>query len=237
MTVPVWKGDESGVWGDSAIGLVSCSSARGLFHSAPGEGRGAFWGTRLASTFSIWEPKACLGYAWNGHTALMARMEGHIVAVVGWNPWSYGYAQAATYYANWFGAKNRFTCSGTWYDDSAMIHDPTSISLEIGVLPIDADSFAEQISGLVGQSGIGGAKYEYTFMPAEMESNEHPFVGQCTELAVIVLCSWLYRLKTSEGTGLIRELLAMANSQDMNERNLLQGKMMQFITNWNKKHK
>jgi len=28
----------------------------------------------------------------------------------------------------------------------------------------------------------------------------------------------------------------MANSQNMNERNLLQGKMMQFIASWNKSH-
>jgi hypothetical protein len=236
MVVPVFNGDHNG-YGDSSIGLVSCSSMRGLFHSAPGEGQGTFWGTRLASTFSIWEPKACMGYAYNGHTALIARVDGRVSAVVGWNPWSYGIAQLKTTWSNWswFGEKNKFTCSGTWYDDTAMIYDPTSISLEMGVLPIDAMAFADQISTLVGGTGLGGANFEYTFLPAEMESNDHPFVGQCTELAVVVLCSWLYRLNT--GRELINQLLAMANSQDMNERNLLQGKMMQFISNWNKTHK
>jgi hypothetical protein len=69
----------------NAIGLVAVSSMRGLFHDAPGEGEGSFWGTRLYSTFTISEPKSCIGYAYNGHTAMLARVDGNITAVVGWN--------------------------------------------------------------------------------------------------------------------------------------------------------
>src|SRR3984957_15936629 len=126
----------------NSIGLVAVSSMRGIFHDAPGEGQGTFWGSRLLSTFTIWEPKACIGYAYNGHTAMIARVDGNIVAVIGWNPSSYLGAQVKTLVASVMGTKNRFTCDGTWYNDSTMIHDPTAISVEIPVSNDDAKKFA-----------------------------------------------------------------------------------------------
>lgn len=230
MVVPVTDGNKN------SIGLVAVSSMRGIFHDAPGEGQGSFWLSRLASTFTISEPKACIGYAYNGHTAMLARVDGNVVAVIGWNPASYLEAQVKTIMAGVMGTKNRFTCNGTWYNDSTMINDPTAISVEIPVKQQDAAKFAAAIGQLVGDTGLGGANFEYTFLPAEMESNDHPFVGQCTELAVVVLCTWLHEFKDTPGcTQLKDELFKMANSQNTNERNLLQGKMMQFISNWNKK--
>ncbi len=221
----------------NAIGLVAVSSMRGLFHDAPGEGQGSFWGSRLLSTFTISEPKGCIGYAYNGHTAMLARVDGTVAAVVGWNPSSYMTAQVKTMIANVMGTKNRFTCEGTWYNDAPMIHDPTAISVEIPINGEDAKKFGTSISGLVGGTGVGGANFEYTFLPAEMESNDHPFVGQCTELAVVVLCAWLHEFQDQPGcTELKNALFNMANSQNMSERNLMQGKMMQFISNWNNSH-
>ena len=117
-----------------------------------------------------------------------------------------------------------------------MINDPTAISVEVaGPAGWTRKRFATAIGQLVGGTGLGGANFEYTFLPAEMENNEHPFVGQCTELAVVVLCTWLHEFKNVPGcTELKNALFKMANSQNMNERNLLQGKMMQFIPRWNK---
>ena len=228
---------EAFVGGKSSIGLVSVSSMRGLYHDAPGEGQGVSIGYRLYSTFNIWEPKACIGYAYNGHTAMIARLHGRVFAVVGWNPSSYMAAQVKTVIASVLGYKNRFTCDGLWYDDETMIHDPTAISLELPVDPTQAFDFGTAIKKLVGDVGLGGAKAEYTFLPAEMESNDHPFVGQCTEMAVVILCTWLYQFKDIPGaTDLRTALFDMANSQNMNERNLLQGKMMQFINKWNANH-
>jgi hypothetical protein len=55
-------------------------------------------------------------------------------------------------------------------------------------------------------------------------------------VAVVVLCTWLYEFRATPGCLQLKdELFKMANSQNMNDRNLLQGKMMQFISNWNKK--
>ncbi len=231
MTVP------ERIEGKSSIGLVSVSSMRGLYHTMQGEGQGASIGYRLYSTFNIWEPKACMGYAYNGHTAMFVRLHGAVFAVIGWNPRSYISAQIKTVWASAFGEKNRFTCDGTWYDDGTMIHDPTAISLEIDVKPKQAFDFGTAIKELPGSNGLGGAKAHYTFLPAEMESNETPFVGQCTEMAVVVLCTWLYQYKDTPGcTELRKALFKMANSQDQNERNLLQGKMMQFINGWNGTH-
>lgn len=231
MVVPVTIGN------GNSIGLVGVSSMRGLFHNAPGEGEGTFWLSRLYSTFTLSEPKACIGYAYNGHTAMLARINGTIAAVIGWNPKSYMEAQIKTITASVMGAKNRFTCDGTWYDDLTMIHDPTAISVEVSVDESDAKRFATAIRGLVGDTGLGGANFEYTFLPAEMESNDHPFIGQCTELAVVVLCTWLYEFRDQPGCNELREaLFNMANSRNMNERNLLQGKMMQFISGWNRDH-
>ena len=223
--------------GKSSIGLVAVSSMRGLYHNAPGVGAGASIASRLYSTFNFWEPKACIGYAYNGHTAMIARLHGQVFAVIGWNPKSYMEAQVKTVIASVSGYKNRFTCDGTWYDDETMIHDPTAISLELPVEGKQAFDFAQAIKALVGDTGLGGAKAQYTFLPAEMESNEHPFVGQCTEMAVVVLCTWLYQFKDTPGSTELRTaLFDMANSQNMQERNLLQGKMMQFIANWNSSH-
>jgi hypothetical protein len=169
---------------------------------------------------------------------MLARVDGAVVAVIGWNPASYLEAQVKTVMANVMGTKNRFTCDGTWYNDSTMIHDPTAVSVEVPVSQDNAQKFATSISQLVGDTGLGGANFEYTFLPAEMESNDHPFVGQCTELAVVILCTWLYEFRNTPGcTDLRNALFQMANSQNMTERNLLQGKMMQFISNWNKTHK
>ncbi len=225
------------VSGKSAIGLVSVSSMRGLYHNAPGEGQGSSIFYRLYSSFTIWEPKACIGYAYNGHTALFARLNGQVFGVIGWNPRSYLSAQIKTNICSLAGPKNRFTCDGLWYDDSTMIHDPTAISLELTVEGKQAFDFGHAIRDLVGGTGLGGAKAKYTFLPAEMESNENPFVGQCTEMAVVFFSAWLYELKHTLGATELRQaLFNMANSQNENERNLLQGKMMQFISNWNSSH-
>ncbi len=107
MVVPVKQGDVN------SIGLVGCSSMRGLYHDS-GEGEGTSILSRLYSTFSIWEPKACVGYAYNGHTAMIARVDGVVGAVTGWNPASYMGAQARTMLAGVMGYKNRFTCDGLW---------------------------------------------------------------------------------------------------------------------------
>ena len=232
----------------TAIGLVAVSSMRGIWHNAEGEGKGSFWLNRLYQTVNIFEPKAAFGYAYNGHTAMMARLNGDIVAVVGWNPLLYLGCQISTMYHAVTGVKNRFTCPGKWYNDQTMIHDPTAISLEIPCTTTVAQNFATLILGFVGTMGLGAddrldmgfgappvVDVEYTFLPAEMEFNEHPFVGQCTELAVIILCAWLYEIEgsSSKAKDLRKALFTMANSQNTNERNLLQGKMMQFIADWN----
>ena len=56
-------------------------------------------------------------------------------------------------------------------------------------------------------------------------------------MAVVFLSAWLYELQDTPGAAELRQaLFDMANSQNMNERNLLQGKMMQFISGWNSSH-
>jgi hypothetical protein len=223
--------------GKSSIGLVAVSSMRGLYHDVQGEGQGSSIFSRLYSTFTMSEPKACIGYAYNGHTAMIARVNGQVTAVIGWNPASYMMAQVQTVIANVIGTKNRFTVDGTWYNDATMIHDPTAIAAEVDVSAYQASEFAKKIAQLPGDTGLGGANAEYTFMPAEMESNEHPFVGQCTEMAVVVLSAWLYDYRAVPGcTELRQALFQMANSQNQSERNLMQGKMMQFINTWNRTH-
>ena len=106
MVVPVTIGNKN------SIGLVGVSSMRGIFHDAPGEGQGSFWLSRLASTFTIAEPKACIGYAYNGHTAMLARVDGNVVAVVGWNPASYLEAQVKTIMANVMGPRTGSAATG-----------------------------------------------------------------------------------------------------------------------------
>jgi hypothetical protein len=224
-----------------AIGLVAVSSMRGVWHTTPGgrsEGEGSSILWRAWSTLSLTQPKACLGYAYNGHTALIARCRGRVMAVVGFNPASYlNTAVQQNMHGVWTmltGSRPQaFTVPGQWYNDLAMIQDPTAISLELPTTEHRALEFADYITGLVGSNEVNEQAFQYTFMPADVETGDKPFVAQCTTLGAIVLCSFLFSWGKADSNerfiAVAKKLIALANSENPAERNLMQGKMMQFI--------
>jgi hypothetical protein len=200
MTVLLNNGNEN----DHAVGLVAVSSWQGWLRHSPKqtdteqEGYGASNLGRLWSTFSVWNPKAAFGYFKNGHTALCVRRGGRLKHVVGFNPNSYLYAGILQ---NIWG--NAITVLGLWYDDSAMINDPTAVGYEINVTGEQAKSFGKLAASLVGRSDLGpnspNVTYKYSFLPGKMEAeaNADPqnektcVVGNCGNMAMLVLCQFL----------------------------------------------
>src|SRR5262249_40954371 len=148
---------------------------------------------RLWSTFSIWSPKAAVGYFKNGHTALCVRRGGQLTKVVGFNPNSY--LLAGLMQTVW---GNAITVPGLWYDDTAMINDPTAVSYEINVTDEQAGAFGELVASLVGRSDLGphspGVTYLYSFLPAETEPKVNGIVGNCGNMALLLLCQFLYEV-------------------------------------------
>src|SRR6185312_7503330 len=119
---------------DHAIGLVAVSSWQGWLNHQPRQteieqpGYGVSNLSRLWSTFTWSSPKSAFGYTKNGHTALVARENGQITHVVGFNPNSFMLAGILQTLQG-----NNIVVQGLWYDDTPMVHDPTAISYEINV--------------------------------------------------------------------------------------------------------
>ncbi len=222
---------DNGNSNDHAVGLVGVSSWQGWLRHQPRKtgdeqpGYGVSNLSRLWSTFSVWSPKAAVGYFKNGHTALLVRRGGRLTQVVGFNPNSYllaGLMQQV------YG--NAITVQGLWYDDTAMINDPTAVSYEINVTDEQAGAFGDLAASLVGRSDLGphspGVKYLYSFLPAKTEPEVDGIVGNCGNMALLLLCQFLYEV----GKGKYVENFVAWVRQNQNTLNFGQGPMMGAIS-------
>ncbi|MBU6955156.1 hypothetical protein [Hahella sp. HN01] len=228
MTVQANNGNNQ----DYSVGLVAVSSWQGWLRHTPRrlnvqqEGAGASNLYRLWSTFSWQSPKGCVGYFKNGHTALVVRQGGVVTHVVGFNPESYllaGLLQTTR--------GNNITVRGLWYDDFAMIQDPTAISYEINVTQNQAQDFDGLITSLIGRSDLGphspsDTPYFYSFRPADMEARVSGLTGNCGNMALVILCQFLYDWRKGEYVEMFRSWV----NQNRNTRNFGQGPLMGAIT-------
>ena len=216
---------------DNAIGLVAVSSWQGWLNHTPntknqepGPGYGVSNLSRLYSTFTWSSPKSAFGYTKNGHTALLARRGGSIIQVVGFNPNSFFLAGLLQTLKG-----NDITVQGLWYDDVAMINDPTAISYEINVSPTEAQNFGQLIGSLVGRSDLGSnspnSNYFYSFRPANTEGTTDGIVGNCGNMALLILNQFLYEI----GKANYAELFLKWINTNQNTRNFGQGPMMGAI--------
>jgi|GEM_PF-5512981 len=216
---------------DYSVGLIAVSSWQGWFYHSPRrmnvqqEGNGASNLYRLYSTFTKNSPKSCIGYFKNGHTALVVRQAGVITHVVGFNPDSY---IAAGFLQTFKG--NNITVQGRWYNDQPMINDPTAISYEINITQNQATAFDNFIATLIGRSDLGPhsppCSYFYSFRPAQTEANVDGVVGNCGNMALIILSQFLYEWQKGEYV----EVFSNWVNQNQNTRNFGQGPMMGAIT-------
>lgn len=216
---------------DHAVGLVAVSSWQGWLRHTPrrGEFQQPGYGvnnfSRFLSTFSWSSPKAAFGYFKNGHTALVARRGGQLTHVVGFNPNSYLLAGMLQMVKG-----NAITVQGLWYDDMMMVNDPTAISYEINVTADQAASFDDLIGSLIGRSDLGphspGVTYLYSFLPAVTEPNVDGIVGNCGNMALMLLCQFLYEV----GKPAYVETFVSWVRQNRNTQNFGQGPMMGAIT-------
>jgi hypothetical protein len=224
----------NGLMSDHAIGLVAVSSWQGGLTHQPRRtdteqpGYGVSNLTRFASTFSWWAPQAAFGYTYNGHTALVVRRSGTITQVVGFNPDSFLYAGFLQMTRG-----NDITVKGRWYDDRAMIQDPTAVSYEINVSAAQAEAFGDRIAALVGRSDLGtegpGAdqtEFFYSFRPANVEPRVSGIVGNCGNMALLLLCQYLQEY----GKGNYTALLVDWVNQSQATRNFGQGPMMGAVS-------
>ncbi len=228
MTVLANNGNNN----DYSVGLVAVSSWQGWLQHSPRrmnvqqEGIGACNLYRLYSTFTWSSPKGCFGYFKNGHTALVVRQGGVITHLVGFNPNSYLLAGLLQTIRG-----NNITVQGLWYDDSAMIHDPTAISYEINVSQNQANDFDTFIRSLIGRSDLGphspgNTSYFYSFRPARTEANAGGLVGNCGNMALIILCQFLYEWGKGDYVDMFRNWV----NRTQNTRNYGQGPLMGSIS-------
>jgi hypothetical protein len=174
----------------------------------------------------MWSPKAAFGYFKNGHTALCVRRGGRLTNVVGFNPNSY--LLAGLYQYGW---GNAITVKGLWYDDMMMINDPTAVSYEINVTAEQAGGFGELVASLVGRSDLGphsppGLNYLYSFLPADTEAKADDLIGNCGNMALMLLCQFLYEV----GKGNYVQNFISWVRQSKQTRNFGQGPMMVAVS-------
>lgn len=229
MTVLLNNGNAS----DHSVGLVAVSSWQGWLRHQPRRdpegleqpGYGVSNFTRFISTFTFSSPKSAFGYFKNGHTAMVARSGGQITHVVGFNPHSYLLAGLLQTFKG-----NEIAVQGLWYDDLAMINDPTAVSYEINVSSGEATQFGTLIGGLVGRSDLGvnspNTQYLYSFRPAKVEPRVGGVVGNCGNMALIILCQFLYEVGKSN----YAELFTQWVGQNQNTMNFGQGPLMGSMT-------
>jgi hypothetical protein len=213
------------------VGLVSVSSWQGWLNHTPrtGEyeqpGYGVSNVTRLLSTFTFSSPKSAFGYFKNGHTAMTVRKAGVLTHVVGFNPNSFFLAGLLQTFTG-----NNITVQGLWYDDAAMINDPTAISYEINVTAPEAAQFDTLIGGLIGRSDLGSnspeSNYYYSFRPATVEPNTNGIVGNCGNMGLAILCQFLYETGHREHAAMFIQWV----NQNQNTRNFGQGQLMGSMT-------
>jgi hypothetical protein len=217
---------------DHAVGLVAVSSWQGWLNHSPRPseyeqpGVGASNLYRLWSTFTLSSPKSAFGYVKNGHTALLARQGGVITRVVGFNPNSFLLAGLLQTLKG-----NDITVQGLWYDDTAMIQDPTAISYEINVTADQAQKFAEHIAALVGRSDVGqnspqDVQYFYSFRPAVTEPATDGIVGNCGNMALLILCQFLHEWNKEI---YVEKFIDWVN-RNQSTKNFGQGQLMGAIT-------
>lgn len=211
----------------NTIGLAAVSSYQGWQHMVGArnadtgtQGYGVSAWNRLTSAFTYSNPLQCVGYTWNGHTALMTRIGGKVKHVVGFNPKSGLYAGAMALFTR------QFTTTGEWYDDSPMLDDPTAVSHEIKVSMNKATELDNFINNLIGRSdmgfiGDGNKPFNYTFKPGDMKSDD-AMNSNCGHAALQVLDHFLSKW------GKMNEAQSLRNFLDQ-DKNVAQGKMMQAI--------
>jgi hypothetical protein len=227
MTVLLNNGNNA----DHSVGLVAVSSWQGWLRHLPRQsdlqqpGYGVSNFTRFFSTFTLSSPKAAFGYFKNGHTALVTRQAGQITHVVGFNPHSYLLAGLLQTFQG-----NAITVQGLWYDDTAMLNDPTAISYEINVTAEQALAFDGLIASLVGRSDLGphspAVSYLYSFQPATTESQVEGIVGNCGNMALMLLCQFLYEV----GKAPYVDMFVSWVRQNRATQNFGQGPLMGSIT-------
>jgi hypothetical protein len=216
---------------DNSVGLVAVSSWQGWLNHTPstakqepGPGYGVSNLARLYSTFTWSSPKSAFGYTKNGHTALVARRGGAIIQVVGFNPNSFFLAGLLQTLRG-----NDITVQGLWYDDAAMINDPTAVSYEINVSSQQAQNFGQLIATLVGRSDLGPhspvSNYYYSFRPATTEATTDGMVGNCGNMALMILNQFLHEVGQSKYADMFVEWI----NTNQNTRNFGQGPLMGSI--------
>lgn len=212
---------------DNAVGLVAVSSWQGWLNHSPKNtgyeqpGAGVSNITRFLSTFTWSSPKSAFGYTKNGHTALLVRRAGVITNVVGFNPNSFFLAGLLQTVKG-----NDITVEGLWYDDAPMVCDPTAISYEINVSGEQANRFGTLIGSLVGRSDLGqngpATNYYYSFRPANTEASVDGIVGNCGNMALLLLCQFLQEI----GKPQYVEMLIGWVNQNQATKNFGQGPLM-----------
>lgn len=199
------------------VGLVFISSSRGMT-TLPGRimpqvSSGASW---LRAS----------GRSYNGHTALMAGMDGRITNIVGWDPES---PLRAFVTSTVYGYGGMSPIPGAWGDDIGMDADPTALYFGAAVSMDRYHQFTTYIESLRGRNDFGnelaaaGIRFSYSFKPNQHmqrleESNvrdQAHIVANCGDAAFHVLATFFYEWRMAAYVDTLRTYI-LQNDLTMN---------------------
>ena len=207
-------------------GLVFISSSRGLT-TLPGR-----IGPQVSGGAGMMR---ATGRSYNGHTALMAGVDGKVTDIIGWDPQS---AVRAFLTSTVYGYGGMSPIPGAWGSDVGMDADPSA--LYFGA-PIDMGKylqFSRFIRGLEGRNDFGeelagaGIEFSYSFKPnqhmqqleASNLTDQMRIVANCGDAAFHVLATFLYEW----GLGSDVDTMRMYILQNDLTMNFSQGLLMRW---------
>lgn len=194
-----------------------------------------------------------LAVVWNGHTAMLTRIDGALRSVVGWNPnvniiEDICNTQRLLQLSHLtFG--NPIPVPGRWFDDLKMTGDPTAISLEIPVGKTTAKAFDDFIRPLIGlpqwkteRAQDEGSTFTYCFdylqsEPNDRQPNEIKIAANCAVAGIDHLVHFMQgRIRVStladDGSGMRKACQMFESYQAPDQKWWQQGRIMQAIPGW-----
>ncbi|BBM00909.1 hypothetical protein GL2_09830 [Microbulbifer sp. GL-2] len=181
-----------------------------------------------------------MGRTWNGHTALITGNNGVIDTIVGWDP-----NNSMEAFTGSVGGRhnNMRPIEGRWRDDTGMNADPTAQYYGLQVTQTEYTNFRRFLQQeLLGTQGFGshlddsGATFHYAFAPGKWmdrlsslegagSNGQLQVISNCSDAAFHILASFLYEWRKG---GLVTELATFINTGDEKNRNMSQGRLMQW---------
>lgn len=175
------------------------------------------------------------GRSFNGHTALIAGIDGRITDIVGWDPESSVQAAIGSMRHGYAGMA---PLRGAWGDDVGMDADPSALYFGTSVDMAQYAQFRDYIRHLIGRNDFGeategaGIQFSYSFNPnGHMQQLEESnirdsmrIVANCGDAAFHVLATFFYEWRMASYVETMRSYILQSEAS----MNFSQGLLMRW---------